>query len=190
MWNSYGVDLLLFGHVHAYERTNPVANYTADPTGCAPTYITIGEGSAEIPATMTLRACSGNAPTRDAAVHEPMDHLQGLSASVPLQGCKVSTGEGCRHTHNARLFRLRCIAQRTHDAPSMAGDGGNDEGLYQQYVDSTLNATWGGCITDDSGANVTVRTARSTRQGLASSLHSLYLCVMMQDYRLLKIKMV
>ena len=37
------MDLLLFGHVHAYERTNPVANYTADPTGCAPTYITIGE---------------------------------------------------------------------------------------------------------------------------------------------------
>ena len=40
---------------------------------------------------------------------------------------------------------------------AIAGDGGNDEGLYQQYVDSTLNATWGGCITDDSGANVTVR---------------------------------
>ena len=48
LWNMYGVDLLLFGHVHAYERTNPVANYTADPTGCAPTYITIGEGSEDL----------------------------------------------------------------------------------------------------------------------------------------------
>ncbi len=43
LWNQYGVDLLLFGHVHAYERTYPVLNYQADPTGCAPTYITIGE---------------------------------------------------------------------------------------------------------------------------------------------------
>ena len=45
LWNEYGVDLLLFGHVHAYERTYPVVNYAADPTGCAPTYITIGERS-------------------------------------------------------------------------------------------------------------------------------------------------
>ena len=39
----FGVDLLLFGHVHAYERTNPVSNYQADPSGCSPTYITIGD---------------------------------------------------------------------------------------------------------------------------------------------------
>ena len=39
----FGVDLLLFGHVHAYERTNPVSNYQADPSGCSPVYITIGE---------------------------------------------------------------------------------------------------------------------------------------------------
>ena len=32
------------GHVHSYERTNPVKNYQADPTGCAPTYVTIGDG--------------------------------------------------------------------------------------------------------------------------------------------------
>ncbi len=51
------MDLLLFGHVHAYERTNPVANYTADPTGCAPTYITIGEGSAATPVRSIRRVC-------------------------------------------------------------------------------------------------------------------------------------
>ncbi len=38
----FGVDLLLFGHVHAYERTNPVSNYQADASGCSPVYITIG----------------------------------------------------------------------------------------------------------------------------------------------------
>ena len=44
MFNQYGVDILLHGHVHSYERTNPVIQYAADPTGCAPTYITIGDG--------------------------------------------------------------------------------------------------------------------------------------------------
>ena len=42
---------------------------------------------------------------------------------------------------------------------SLAGDGGNDEGLYQQYVDSTLNSTWGGCLIDDDNNTVTVRSA-------------------------------
>ena len=44
LFNQYGVDILLHGHVHSYERTNPVVQYAADPTGCAPTYITIGDG--------------------------------------------------------------------------------------------------------------------------------------------------
>jgi hypothetical protein len=30
--------------VHAYERSNPVNNYTTDATGCAPTYLTVGDG--------------------------------------------------------------------------------------------------------------------------------------------------
>ena len=41
---QYGVDLVLHGHVHSYERTNPVSQYQADPSGCAPTWITIGDG--------------------------------------------------------------------------------------------------------------------------------------------------
>ena len=44
LFNMFGVDLLLFGHVHAYERTNPVSNYQADASGCSPVYITIGIG--------------------------------------------------------------------------------------------------------------------------------------------------
>ncbi|KAL5562111.1 hypothetical protein UlMin_031858 [Ulmus minor] len=39
---SYGVDLVFNGHVHAYERSNRVYNYTLDP--CGPVYITVGDG--------------------------------------------------------------------------------------------------------------------------------------------------
>ncbi|KAG9445704.1 hypothetical protein H6P81_011832 [Aristolochia fimbriata] len=39
---SYGVDIVFNGHVHAYERSNRVYNYTLDP--CGPVYITIGDG--------------------------------------------------------------------------------------------------------------------------------------------------
>ncbi|KAI3969249.1 hypothetical protein MKW92_047998 [Papaver armeniacum] len=39
---SYGVDMVFNGHVHAYERSNRVYNYTLDP--CGPVFITIGDG--------------------------------------------------------------------------------------------------------------------------------------------------
>lgn len=39
---SYGVDIVFNGHVHAYERSNRVFNYTLDP--CGPVHITIGDG--------------------------------------------------------------------------------------------------------------------------------------------------
>ncbi|KAK1294101.1 Purple acid phosphatase 15 [Acorus calamus] len=39
---SYGVDLIFNGHVHAYERSNRVYNYSLDP--CGPVYITVGDG--------------------------------------------------------------------------------------------------------------------------------------------------
>ena len=41
---QYSVDLVLNGHVHAYERMKPVYNYTLDNTGCAPMHIVIGDG--------------------------------------------------------------------------------------------------------------------------------------------------
>ncbi|KAK9726551.1 hypothetical protein RND81_05G222800 [Saponaria officinalis] len=39
---SYGVDIVFNGHVHAYERSNRVYNYTLDK--CAPIHITVGDG--------------------------------------------------------------------------------------------------------------------------------------------------
>ncbi|KAM5569508.1 hypothetical protein ABKV19_016832 [Rosa sericea] len=39
---EYGVDIVFNGHVHAYERSNQVYNYTLDP--CGPIYITVGDG--------------------------------------------------------------------------------------------------------------------------------------------------
>ncbi|GAB4841344.1 Purple acid phosphatase 15 [Ancistrocladus abbreviatus] len=39
---SYGVDIVFNGHIHAYERSNRVYNYTLDQ--CAPVYITVGDG--------------------------------------------------------------------------------------------------------------------------------------------------
>ncbi|XP_073281301.1 purple acid phosphatase 15-like isoform X1 [Primulina huaijiensis] len=39
---EYGVDIVFNGHVHAYERSNRVYNYTLDP--CGPIYIVIGDG--------------------------------------------------------------------------------------------------------------------------------------------------
>ncbi|WIA11592.1 hypothetical protein OEZ85_011697 [Tetradesmus obliquus] len=39
---QYDVDIMLVGHVHAYERTKPVRNYYMDT--CGPVHITIGDG--------------------------------------------------------------------------------------------------------------------------------------------------
>ncbi|XP_021274973.1 purple acid phosphatase 15 isoform X2 [Herrania umbratica] len=39
---TYGVDIVLNGHVHAYERSNRVYNFTLDP--CGPVHITVGDG--------------------------------------------------------------------------------------------------------------------------------------------------
>ncbi|KAK9915866.1 hypothetical protein WJX75_005427 [Coccomyxa subellipsoidea] len=39
---QYGVDVFFYGHVHSYERTAPVYNYTVNP--CGAVHITIGDG--------------------------------------------------------------------------------------------------------------------------------------------------
>lgn len=39
---KYGVDVIFTGHIHAYERTHPVYNFTV--TECAPVHIIIGDG--------------------------------------------------------------------------------------------------------------------------------------------------
>ncbi|GKV33900.1 hypothetical protein SLEP1_g42342 [Rubroshorea leprosula] len=39
---SYSVDIVFNGHVHAYERSNRVYNYSLNP--CGPVYLTVGDG--------------------------------------------------------------------------------------------------------------------------------------------------
>jgi len=39
---KHGVDLVVNGHVHAYERSHPVFNYTVDP--CGVTHLVVGDG--------------------------------------------------------------------------------------------------------------------------------------------------
>ncbi|BDA42117.1 Purple acid phosphatase 15 [Coccomyxa sp. Obi] len=39
---NYGVDIVVHGHIHAYERTFQVLNYKLD--GCAPRWLTMGDG--------------------------------------------------------------------------------------------------------------------------------------------------
>lgn len=39
---QFGVDLVIAGHVHAYERMHPVLNNELN--NCAPTYLNIGDG--------------------------------------------------------------------------------------------------------------------------------------------------
>ncbi len=39
--HAAGVDVFLYGHVHAYERSTPVSNYTAD--ACGAVHLTIGD---------------------------------------------------------------------------------------------------------------------------------------------------
>ncbi|KAK3009598.1 hypothetical protein RJ639_013099 [Escallonia herrerae] len=39
---NYGVDIVFNGHVHAYEWSNRINNYTLDP--CGPVHITVGNG--------------------------------------------------------------------------------------------------------------------------------------------------
>merc|ERR1719272_461854 len=41
LFNKYGVDIVLNGHIHAYERTFPVNNGKRDP--CGPVYLTLGD---------------------------------------------------------------------------------------------------------------------------------------------------
>jgi 3',5'-cyclic AMP phosphodiesterase CpdA len=39
---QYGVDIVLAGHIHAYERTKPIYNY--EENECGPYYLVIGDG--------------------------------------------------------------------------------------------------------------------------------------------------
>ncbi|XP_031263950.1 purple acid phosphatase 15-like [Pistacia vera] len=57
---QYSVDIVFNGHVHAYERSNRVYNYTLDP--CGPVYITIGDGGNREKMAITHADEDGNCP--------------------------------------------------------------------------------------------------------------------------------
>ena len=41
---KYGVDIVLSGHVHAYERSDAGGIYDAQPNACGPVYLNLGDG--------------------------------------------------------------------------------------------------------------------------------------------------
>jgi acid phosphatase type 7 len=43
---QHSVDLVLSGHYHSWLRTTSVRNFTVDPTGASPVYVTVGTGGA------------------------------------------------------------------------------------------------------------------------------------------------
>ncbi|XP_057431317.1 purple acid phosphatase 15 [Lotus japonicus] len=57
---KYRVDIVFNGHVHAYERSNRVYNYTLDP--CGPVYITVGDGGNREKMSITHADEPGNCP--------------------------------------------------------------------------------------------------------------------------------
>ncbi|KAJ0035289.1 hypothetical protein Pint_25438 [Pistacia integerrima] len=57
---QYSVDIVFNGHVHAYERSNRVYNYTLDP--CGPVYILVGGGGNRERMAITYADEDGNCP--------------------------------------------------------------------------------------------------------------------------------
>lgn len=45
IYSQYGVDFVVQGHVHSYERSHPVYNYVVTPT--APVYLQVGDGGSD-----------------------------------------------------------------------------------------------------------------------------------------------
>jgi len=41
---KYGVDIVLSGHVHSYERSNETGVYDNEPNACGPVYLNLGDG--------------------------------------------------------------------------------------------------------------------------------------------------
>ncbi|KAK4266649.1 hypothetical protein QN277_027539 [Acacia crassicarpa] len=72
---KYGVDLVFNGHVHAYERSNRVYNYTLDP--CGPVYITVGDGGNWEKMAITHADEPGNCPEPSTT---PDDFMGGFCA--------------------------------------------------------------------------------------------------------------
>ncbi|XP_072950417.1 purple acid phosphatase 15-like isoform X1 [Typha angustifolia] len=77
----HGVDIVFSGHVHAYERSNRVYNYTLDP--CGPVYITIGDGGNRENVATSHADDPGNCP-EPLSTHDK--HLGGFCATNFISG--------------------------------------------------------------------------------------------------------
>ncbi|KAK3006867.1 hypothetical protein RJ639_015532 [Escallonia herrerae] len=85
---SYGVDVVFNGHVHAYERSNRVYNYTLDP--CGPVYITVGDGGNREKMAITHADEPGNCPEPSTT---PDDFMAGFCAYNFTSG--LASGKFC-----------------------------------------------------------------------------------------------
>ncbi|KAJ7950452.1 Purple acid phosphatase [Quillaja saponaria] len=73
---SYGVDVVFNGHVHAYERSNRVYNYSLDP--CGPVYITVGDGGNREKMAIGFADEPGNCPD---PLSTPDEYMGGFCAT-------------------------------------------------------------------------------------------------------------
>ncbi|KAG6420000.1 hypothetical protein SASPL_116514 [Salvia splendens] len=72
---QYGVDIVFNGHVHAYERSNRVYNYTLDP--CGPVHLSVGDGGNREKMATTHADEHGNCPEPSTT---PDDFMGGFCA--------------------------------------------------------------------------------------------------------------
>lgn len=85
---SNGVDIVFNGHVHAYERSNRVYNYTLDQ--CGPVYITVGDGGNREKMAIEYADDPGNCPD---PLTTPDQHMGGFCATNFTSG--PATGNFC-----------------------------------------------------------------------------------------------
>ncbi|KAK7834134.1 purple acid phosphatase 15 [Quercus suber] len=82
---KYGVDIVFNGHVHAYERSNRVYNYTLDP--CGPIHIVVGDGGNREKMAIAHADEAGNCPEPSTT---PDEYMGGFCAfnftSGPAEG--------------------------------------------------------------------------------------------------------
>ncbi|XP_058092389.1 purple acid phosphatase 15-like [Magnolia sinica] len=81
---SYGVDIVFNGHVHAYERSNRVYNYTLDP--CGPVHIVVGDGGNREKIAISHADDPGNCPDPSIILDSYMGHCPNNFTVGPAAG--------------------------------------------------------------------------------------------------------
>lgn len=113
-----GVDLVLNGHVHAYERTFPVYNFTLDD--CGPVHITVGDGGNVEKLAAVFADLPGNCPNIS-------EYGPGYQPEVCPQ--YLYDGEFCDTTQPFwSAYRRVCVCVCWHCRGEVEKDGGVVEG--------------------------------------------------------------